>query len=142
MSKLYLQHDYQVTGRDYVETEGGGDTPAGGISYSTEEQDTGLTWVDDKKIYQKTIYIETATLSSASPYTSAALDIALDKVFSTELIANQSTTRIYSQVSMWNSVSLTTARITNDNKIQLSTSSTSSVTWTDIYVTIRYTKTE
>ena len=26
----------------------------GGISYSTEEQDTGLTWIDGKKIYQKT----------------------------------------------------------------------------------------
>lgn len=54
MSKLYLQHDYQVTGKDYVETEGG-DTPAGGISYSTEEQDTGLTWIDGKNIYQKTV---------------------------------------------------------------------------------------
>lgn len=141
MSKLYLQHDYAVTGRDYVDTEGG-DTPAGGISYSTEEQDTGLTWVDGKKIYQKTIYIETATLVNSTPYVSAALDIAFDKVFSSELVADQGTTRIYSQVSYWNNVSISTARITNDNKIQLSTSSSSSVTWTDIYVTIRYTKTE
>ena len=54
MSKLYLQHDYKVTGKDYVETEGG-DTPAGGISYSTEEQDTGLKWIDDKPVYQKVI---------------------------------------------------------------------------------------
>lgn len=61
MSKLYLQHDYKVTGRDYVETEGG-DTPAGGISYSTEEQDTGLTWTDGKKIYQKTLELENVTV--------------------------------------------------------------------------------
>ena len=54
MSKLYLQHDYKVTGRDYVETDGG-DTPAGGIDYSTEEQDTGLKWIDGSPIYQKTI---------------------------------------------------------------------------------------
>lgn len=26
----------------------------GGVSYSTEEQDTGLTWIDGKKIYQRT----------------------------------------------------------------------------------------
>lgn len=59
MSKLYLQHDYQVTGKDYVETEGG-DTPAGGVSYSTEEQDTGLKWIDGKSIYQITIDLENA----------------------------------------------------------------------------------
>ena len=28
MSRLYVQHDYAVTGRDYVETDGG-DTPGG-----------------------------------------------------------------------------------------------------------------
>lgn len=54
MSKLYLQHDYAVTGRDYVDTEGG-DTPAGGIDYSTEEQDTGLKWIDGKALYQITV---------------------------------------------------------------------------------------
>lgn len=33
--------------------EGGGS--GGGINYSTTEQDTGLTWIDGKKIYQKTV---------------------------------------------------------------------------------------
>lgn len=47
MSKLYLQHDYAVTGRDYV------DTPAGGIDYSTEEQDTGRKWIDGSAIFVK-----------------------------------------------------------------------------------------
>lgn len=28
---------------------------SGGINYSTSEQDTGLTWIDGKKIYQRTI---------------------------------------------------------------------------------------
>lgn len=54
MSKLYLQHDYAVTGRDYVETEGG-DTPAGGVNYSTEEHVIGK--VADKTLYGKTIVI-------------------------------------------------------------------------------------
>ena len=53
MAKAYVKHDYAVTGRDYVETEGG-DTPAGGINYSTEEQDTGLKWLNGEAIYQKT----------------------------------------------------------------------------------------
>lgn len=34
-----------------IQNAGGG---GGGISYSTEEQDTGLTWIDGKKIYQLT----------------------------------------------------------------------------------------
>lgn len=32
-----------------------GDVSGGGINYSTTEQDTGLTWIDGKKIYQKTV---------------------------------------------------------------------------------------
>lgn len=34
---------------------GNGGGNGGGINYSFEEQSTGLTWVDGKKIYQKTI---------------------------------------------------------------------------------------
>lgn len=30
-------------------------TGGGGIDYSTDEQDTGLKWIDDKPIYQKTV---------------------------------------------------------------------------------------
>lgn len=30
-------------------------TPTGGIDYTTEEQDTGLKWIDGRPIYQKTI---------------------------------------------------------------------------------------
>lgn len=54
MAKAYVQRDTAVTGKYYVETEGGGDTPAGGIDYSIEEQDTGLKWIDGKSIYQRT----------------------------------------------------------------------------------------
>ena len=65
MAKAYVKHDYAVTGRDYVETEGG-DTPAGGISYSTDEQDTGLKWVDCKSIYQTTYALENITSSTSA----------------------------------------------------------------------------
>ena len=32
---------------------------AGGIDYSTTEQDTGLKWIDGKTVYQKTVSIGT-----------------------------------------------------------------------------------
>lgn len=35
--------------------------PQDGINYSTEEQDTGLTWIDGKKIYQKSFNISNIT---------------------------------------------------------------------------------
>ena len=66
MTKAFVKHDYAVTGRDYVETEGGGDTPAGGISYSTTEQDTGLKWIDNKPIYQITYDISSITSSNTN----------------------------------------------------------------------------
>lgn len=34
--------------------ENGNESAAGGVSYSTSEQDTGLKWVDNRTIYQKT----------------------------------------------------------------------------------------
>lgn len=79
MSRLYVQHDYAVTGRDYVETDGG-DTPAGGISYSTEEQDTGLKWIDDKNIYQITIDLENAVTIPQNTTTSvcSVSDLSID----------------------------------------------------------------
>ena len=58
MAKAYFKHDYVITGKDYVETEGGGDTPAGGINYSIEEQDTGLKWIDGKSIYAITVVLD------------------------------------------------------------------------------------
>lgn len=59
MSKLYLQHDYAVTGKDYVETDGG-DTPAGGISYSTEEKQIG-TGIEGEPLYQITVPLNSLT---------------------------------------------------------------------------------
>ena len=33
----------------------------GGLNYSTEEQDTGLTWIDGRHVYQKSYYVQTMT---------------------------------------------------------------------------------
>lgn len=38
---------------------------SGGVNYSTDEQDTGLTWTDGSPIYQKTYGITVSSLSSS-----------------------------------------------------------------------------
>lgn len=53
MAKAYVQRDTAVTGKYYVDTEGSGG--GGGVDYSTEEQATGLKWIDGKDLYQITV---------------------------------------------------------------------------------------
>lgn len=83
MSKLYLQHDYQVTGKDYVETDGG-DTPAGGISYSTEERVIGK-WIDGKPLYQITIELPESVAIPANAWTTVTdvTDLSIKELVST-----------------------------------------------------------
>lgn len=45
MASIYKNGQYYIGGS------------GGGIDYSTEEQDTGLKWIDKKPIYQKTVDI-------------------------------------------------------------------------------------
>lgn len=49
MAMYYNGHQYANIG--------GGSSGGGGISYSTTEQATGLTWIDGKPIYQKTFVV-------------------------------------------------------------------------------------
>lgn len=42
-------------GKIHQTTDGSIINQSGSINYSLEEQDTGLTWIDGKKIYQKTV---------------------------------------------------------------------------------------
>ena len=47
-----------VSGELYApQGDGSGNISSNGINYSTEEQNTGLTWIDGKKIYQKSFNI-------------------------------------------------------------------------------------
>lgn len=141
MAKAYVKHDYAVTGRDYVETEGGGDTPAGGISYSTEEQDTGLKWLDEKPIYQKTYDIGTIPNS-----TSKVIDTltGVDKVISINGFCYQLTAEaIRMRPLPFIAVSSINDNIRldiTDNELRIVTASA----WTNYtgFITIQYTKTE
>lgn len=52
----------------------------GGVNYSTEEQDTGLKWIDNKPIYQKTFSIPT----TSNPTTYSVSSLNIDKCISIE----------------------------------------------------------
>lgn len=139
MSKLYLQHDYAVTGRDYVETEGG-DTPAGGVNYSTEEQDTGLKWIDGNTIYQ--ITVDTGALPNSSTKNVAHgitdLNYVIDcKGFAKNPLSGDNLPLPYIATSAVGQLGLS---VTSSN-VQLFTGSNLSA-YTASWITLLYTKSE
>ena len=139
MAKAYVKHDYAVTGRDYVETEGGGGS-GGGVSYSTEEQDTGLTWIDGSKVYQKTFACGPAPSNKHLEVPHGIEDLAL--------VVYMGGTSI-DTVTGFNPVPLVQTANTQ-YQMKLAVDATNIVidtyqvlvTITDIFVTIRYTKSE
>lgn len=86
MAKAYVKHDYAVTGRDYVETDGG-DTPGGGVDYSTEEQDTGIKWLNGSPIYVKSFTELSVETNGTTWVTLAAID-GLSMVLSVDAYAS------------------------------------------------------
>lgn len=140
MAKAYVKHDYAVTGRDYVETDGG-DTPGGGISYSTEEQDTGLKWINGKSIYQKTYEIGEIPNSTSKVITTLS---GVDVVIALNGFCYQANAEAVRMRPLpFSAVSNVTDNIRldiTDNELRIVTASS----WTNYtgYVTIQYTKTE
>ena len=63
-------------------------TSGGGISYSTDEQDTGLKWTDDKTVYQKTIVVSEGLVAEA---TKVLADITGCSIIDVSAIANLAT---------------------------------------------------
>ena len=111
-------------------------TPTGGgIDYSMTEQDTGLKWVDGKNIYQKTIYVTTA--GGVSNINHDIVDI--DKCISiTGTCLYQGTTQlILPYVSISSDYNICLGNVTSTT-FMIQTGGSISVT--DIYVTIQYTK--
>ena len=54
-----------------IKTSGGGG--ASGINYSTDEQDTGLKWIDEKPIYQKTVTTLSVEIAQANTFVSTGI---------------------------------------------------------------------
>lgn len=59
ISKEFVPTGVELTNEEYwVQISVPGGSTSGGVNYSTEEQDTGLKWVDGRTIYQKTFVFE------------------------------------------------------------------------------------
>ena len=139
MAKAYVKHDYAVTGRDYVETEGG-DTPAsGGINYSTDEHEVG-TWIDGSTLYEKTVdfgALPNTTIKSVAHGISDLKDI----VYISAVTKNGS--------NQFASIPITNV-LTVDQQVQIYLDATNIniksganySAWSGCMVTIQYTKTE
>ena len=84
MSKLYVDvfeenANRPLPIRQELNTGGSSD-----VNYSFDEQDTGLTWIDGKKIYQKTIELNRLTTAGVNVYTN--LNISnLDKIIAADV---------------------------------------------------------
>lgn len=109
----------------------------GGVDYSTEEQDTGIKWIDGKTIYQKTIYVSSVATGTASNI-QHDIDNIETCVSITGTCTFQSTTQLplpYISTSINYNICL--GNVTHSTfMIQTGTS----ITISDAYVTIRYTK--
>lgn len=109
----------------------------GGIDYSTEEQWTGLRWIDGKKIYQKTINFgtlpNTATKSVAHNIINLKNIININgfgKKITTGTTIPLPTVQSGHNVGIW----------VNASNVYIETSSDRTDV-TECYVTIQYTKT-
>lgn len=139
MSKLYLQHDYAVTGRDYIDTEGGGGG-AGGVDYSTEEQDTGLKWIDGSPIYQKTVVYTSAIAVNATTTLAIADYIGTDVAQIIEI--NGITGDGLPINTRWPQGGYNWGIATYANSGNLNIVNGSNAITNGIYITVKYTKTE
>ena len=154
MSKLYVQHDYAVTGRDYVETDGG-DTPAGGGSagYDMEEHVVGK-WIDGSDLYECTYSTEWAVAASTSGARTQTLELNVPDVKDLiwfEMIPislNSAASAVQGNATRASAFALTVAGdiTVSSSKVNfLTVTANANLTWTgfsDVIVKIRYTKTE
>ena len=139
MAKAYVQRDTAVTGKYYVEMKGGGDTPGGGgISYSTEEQDTGLTWIDGKKIYQLTVDCGAGPINTTKDVPHGIDNI--DTIINMYGVGISSSNTGPIPLVMPNGTGQIRLAINANDVKLISNSDTSGVI--NIYVTMQYTKTE
>lgn len=147
MSKLYLQHDYQVTGRDYVETDGG-DTPGG--TYSEEEHIVGA-WLDGSPIYERTQHI---TLDTPLAYNSETVlpnffdDATGIQILDYEVIGLYGSDNRFMKFdfdlnpSGSGNVAISSSVYPNYIKVWVGADFSAQNTISELYVTVKYLKTE
>ena len=113
----------------------------GGIDYSTDEQDTGLKWIDGSAIYQKTVKIENISVTA-----NASTELTLTDYFQniSKLINYEATTGDtplpYTYAGNLSAYSTDMIINIGSGKIIISRGSGSNTTIDALYITIRYTK--
>lgn len=154
MAKAYVQRDTAVTGKYYVETEGGGDTPAGGgADYSLEERKIGK-WYDGSDLYECTYSSEWAVAASTSVAQTHTIELSVPDVKDLiwyEMIPvtrNSANSSVQGNAPRASAFSLTVVgdiTVGSDKVNFLTVTANANLTWTgfsDVIVKIRYTKTE
>lgn len=117
----------------------------GGLNYSTTEQDTGVLWLDGSHIYQKTIKLEDIALAGNSFVARNISDYIsnVNILIGYETIIHNKTGNTfylmpYSLYSTLTGYSVNVAIA--GNEIDISTGNLSGSMNTDIYITLKYTK--
>lgn len=111
----------------------------GGVNYSTDEQNTGVKWIDNKDIYSKTYYVETPTAGMVIDTLSSADSIVEIKgtLEFTDANGVYMSTRA---LQMYFSDSIYCAVEYNKTNHNLVINKSSANRFKDIYVTVYYTK--
>lgn len=155
MAKAYVQRDTAVTGKYYVETEGGGDTPAGGggADYSLEERKIGK-WYDGSDLYECTYSTGWSVAASTSGAKTQTLELDVPDVKDLiwyEMIPvtrSSANSAVQGNAPRASAFSLTVAGdiTVGSGKVDfLTVTANANLTWSgfsDVIVKIRYTKTE
>lgn len=148
MSKLYLQHDYRVTGKDYVETDGG-DFPTGG-TYSEEEHIVGA-WLDGSPIYERTQHI---TRDTPLPHNSETVlpnffeDTTGIQILDYEVIGLYGSDNLFIRFDLdlnpsgSGNVAISSSVYPNYIKVWVGADFSAQNTISELYVTVKYLRTE
>lgn len=129
---LSSQGDYNK----FLKGNGHWESVIGGIDYSLNEQDTGFNWVDGKKIYQKTIYINSLAGDTDVPHNISDLVRVINIFGFCKFGATTQLPLPYTSVTT--SYMICLGNVTSTTfKIQCATGIG---TITDAYVTLQYTK--
>lgn len=116
----------------------------GGIDYSTEEQWTGLRWIDGKKIYQKTISVTAPSTSTDGTFVASYTDTGVGNLGVRWIVQgfwiNTNGDYLTSPLFLTNAFFMLKATLTSDGKIAINNSALGFNGLTG-YITIQYTKT-
>ena len=116
----------QVLSAAFADMEGGGGGSA--ISYSIEEQDTGIKWIDGNSIYQKTWIFNTAIDLPAQAW--ATTPIVRDASGINNIINAEAGKNGYYSINVYANSDQTNVQLLQNRNVTVSID----------YVTLRYTK--